>query len=228
VRPRKLSLGVLEYLIIVLNYSTVICSVSYHVLNIFLLIAMVGKNKIGEKILSKVRTFYMAPSDVEVLDAVAAAMGMNRSGLIRYATAPLIEKFKTGEIKKPKFDYDGKNKERLSAKTLEERQLKILTGEVCKNKQSAYDTLKSFAKSLGTDDSLTKGIDKVLEKLKLYDCTGKEPFNDSTLMTFIMYLDAVLKRRAIDAEIKSHWRGVPEAKIPKADVPKLEENPLVA
>jgi hypothetical protein len=115
-----------------------------------------------------------------------------------------------------KFDMESAQNLRNKYKSAEERQIKILQTEILSNRRSAYDEMVGFAMSFGTDAQLVKNIEEVTEKLKHYDCTGAEPFTDSCLMTFILYVEAVVARRKVDAEIKSHWRkpAKPELVVP--------------
>ena len=79
----------------------------------------------------------MDPSDVEALDVVASSMNMNRSEFIRHATAPFVEKLRSGEIQVPKFNFNEKERELLNVKGKIKKHLDCLEGEKI-GRYSAY------------------------------------------------------------------------------------------
>ena len=102
------------------------------------------------------------------------------------------------------FNYEAKKAERVKWKKLEETLSKLLQNEMLPNHRTAFEEMFDFAVYLGTDRTLEKNIEKVLEKLKAYDCKDSDFFNSSTLETFIEYLDAVLARRKIEVELRAY------------------------
>lgn len=119
----------------------------------------------------------------------------------------LIEKDLTeheGKEVRLEFELEPHRALRDRYKKDEQRYELLLREELLPNRKSAYEAMIDFAKGFGTDDSLVENIDEVLKQLTVYDCSGSEPFNDSTLMTFIFYLQAVLKRREVEEKIKQH------------------------
>src|SRR5665648_532946 len=144
---------------------------------------MTGKIKVGGKVNSKIRTFYMDPPDVEVLDTVAASMNMNRRELIRHATAPFIEKLRSGEIQVPKFNFNEKERDLVRVKKRIKEHLDCLEGEKI-GRQNAYLVLVDFAVSLGSDEALVKNYDDLVASLNAYKFSGGEQFNYSQFLTF--------------------------------------------
>lgn len=111
-----------------------------------------------------------------------------------------------GNTLRAPFDYELKENT-LKRLIKEEAGLeKMLHNEQTDDGDSAYDELYAFAVSLGSDKGLTKNTEQVLKALHGYDYTGEEPFSEKSLELFIQYFETVLKRRALQAELKRHRR----------------------
>jgi hypothetical protein len=148
-----------------------------------------------------VHTCYMAPSKWEILGLVAKAQSTTISELIRKATEPLIADYQNGVIPKIDFDLDGKYSERDKWKSLEDKMFKVLENTKSATRLPTFKVLCQFVTQFGVDKQLTDGLDVALSKLWLYKYNGNEPFAESTLFDFIRYLEAVMNRRRVEAEI---------------------------
>lgn len=168
-------------------------------------------------------TTYM-PNSLKVRhQKVCLFLGVSQSRRVRTLLEADCVAFDGGVVKTD-FDFDGAQALRKKYKSSEDQNFKLLQTEILPNRKTAYETLVGFAKTFGTDDPLVLKIDDVLEQLKLHNYLGSEPFSDSSLMTFIFYVEAVVARRKVDSEIKLHWRHVP--KKPSVPLPlpeKVEE-----
>jgi hypothetical protein len=173
---------------------------------------------------SNTHTFYCSPEMWKQYQAVAESMDVPASALLRTDIQNTITKFNGGDLR-PKFNLAEKERALLAFKNTIQKHFDVLKKDVLPNRKTAYETMVAVAKQFGTDDQLVKNIDEALDELRNYECSGKEPFNDSHLVAFVLYVEALLSRRAVEAEIKSHWRQ--RIKSPKAGLPKLEES-LVA
>jgi hypothetical protein len=170
---------------------------------------------------SNTHTFYCAPEKWKEYKAVAEALGVSASELLRTDINDTITKHNGGEFK-PKFDLDVKEKELRTYKGKVEVYQDSLKKEILPNKRSAFDVMLFEAQKLGTDNSLVKNIDAVLVKLRNYDCTGKEQFNRSHVITFVLFVEAVLNKNRVEGEIQQYWRqsNKPEVKQePKQEAP---------
>ena len=105
----------------------------------------------------------------------------------------------------PVYDFDEAKDLRLKWKFTEDKMKKLLDAESI-GKRSAYEVMGEFAHRLGPDVDFEKDIEAVKRKLIEYPFTGRELFSDSTLETFIEYVEAVIERRKVEAEIKLHRR----------------------
>jgi len=164
---------------------------------------------VGEESVSMVtHTFYDSKSHIEMMDATAKAMGKSRSAFIRWACDPHIEQHTKGVFTAPEFDLADKTVERAKAQKLEEQLCQRLQEKILPKfrNRDAYSVLRDFAVSLGTDANLLNGFPEVLSKLKVYPLTGAEPFDKPTLLDFILYGEAVLRRRAIEAEFEQYFK----------------------
>jgi hypothetical protein len=152
------------------------------------------------------------PQKLKVAEqAVAKKFGVSLSARIRKIMEDDVKVNLGGEVK-PDFDYEDKKKVRIALKKREKELEKMLQSEYLERaKRNAYEVLAGFAVSLGTDGTLTKNIDKVLVQLHHYEVQDGDPFNGSTLETFIDYIEVVLERRAIEAELKEHRCQVTES-----------------
>jgi hypothetical protein len=105
----------------------------------------------------------------------------------------------------PTVDYSGLLEQRLKYKKLEDYLLKILMNNSApdrfSNTATSYSQLLRFAISLGTDTSLSKDIDVVFDKLKMYERKPSDPFTFSMLESFIEYIECVLLRRSTESKI---------------------------
>lgn len=164
--------------------------------------------------LAKPFTFNDTASHVKLMEEVADTMGMNRSEFIRWCVDPHIEKLRTGEIKRPAFNLEDKGNDLIKAKNFEHKFEEDLRNASLGRAGDAFNVLREFVKNrFGTDDSLTKDFPEVLEKLKTYQLTGRELFNRSHVLSFILYGNAVLKRRAIQKEIDDYFLGAGTAPV---------------
>lgn len=150
-------------------------------------------------------TFYCPPSIKKPFKDFCKSIGTTISERLRLHMNNDLAASKDGTIK-PEFNYEEKKSQRKTLKKTENEYLKMLTSEILPNRKTAYETLVGLAVFLGSDATLTKNIEKVLVKLHKYDARTGDPFSDSTLETFIDYLEVVLERRAIEAELKAHRR----------------------
>jgi hypothetical protein len=104
-------------------------------------------------------------------------------------------------------NYERLKEQRLKWKRIGDSLYKILRDETTVDRYRGltpvYEVMLSFAKTLGTDDCLVLNIKDVLEKLKRYAIKPNESFNDTMLETFIEYVEALLKRRQIEVEIRA-------------------------
>ena len=173
---------------------------------------------------SNTHTFYCAPETWKQYQAVAESMNVPASKLLRDDIANTIAKFNGGDLR-PKFNLAEKERALLTFKNTIQKHFDVLKKDVLPNRKTAYETMVSVAKQFGTDDQLVKNIEAVLDELRNYNCSGKEAFNDSHLVAFVLYVEALLNRRAVEAEIKGHWRQ--NSKVSKIKTSELEM-PLVA
>jgi hypothetical protein len=86
----------------------------------------------------------------------------------------------------------------------EQKLAKLLEDTICEGNRSAYEVMLSLAIDLGSDEFLEKGVEDVLAKLPTLKPSKDDLFTHSMLETFIEYIEAVLKRREIEAEIRKH------------------------
>jgi hypothetical protein len=104
-------------------------------------------------------------------------------------------------------NYERLKEQRLKWKRIGDSLYKILSDENTVDRYRGvtpvYEVLLSFAKTLGTDDCLVLNINDVLEKLKRYAIKPNESFNDAMLESFIEYVEALLRRRQIEVEIRA-------------------------
>lgn len=153
-------------------------------------------------------TFYCPPSLKKAFDEFCRVMGVKKSERLRKHMEDDVASVK-GSFQR-EFDLEAKKAERVKWKKIEFTLAKLLQDEVCdKSRKTAYETMIYFAVALGTDAALEKNIEDVLKQLHLYEChngPNGDAFTSSTLETFIEYVEAVLKRRAIENEIKLHRR----------------------
>jgi len=154
---------------------------------------------------SKVHTVYDCQSRIDKLDVIAKTLGLSRSELYRQATQPYIDKYETGEIKKIEFDLEQKKAELLRARQDEQKWRDQLEKIPFEGRQTGLGVMLAFAKRLGTDDTLTKDIDVVLLKLQTFEPNGGK-IDRALLNVFVFFVEAVLKRRAIDNEITEYYR----------------------
>ena len=69
---------------------------------------------------------------------------------------------------------------------------------------NAYETLCYLAMHLGTDQTFDKDLPKVRERLIHYQITSKDGFSKSDRQLFVIFIDYVLKRRAMESEIDTY------------------------
>ena len=150
-------------------------------------------------------TIYMPQSLKKAEQAICKKIGVSLSNRVRFLVERDIAEHEGVNVQ-PEFDYEEKKSQRKKLKKLEDDYFKMLVSEVLPNRKTAFETLVGLAVFLGSDATLTKDIDAVLVKLHHYDAQAGDPFSDSTLETFICYLEGVLERRAIEAELKAHRR----------------------
>ena len=104
-------------------------------------------------------------------------------------------------------NYERLKEQRLKWKRIGDNLYKILSDEKTADRykflKPVYEVMLTFAKTLGTDDCLVLNINDVLEKLKRYEIKPNESFNDSMLESFIEYVEALLRRRQIEVEIRA-------------------------
>jgi hypothetical protein len=150
-------------------------------------------------------TFYCPPSIKKPFKDFCKSIGTTISERLRLHMNNDLAASKDGTIK-PEFDFEGKKSERRRLKKTEAELEKMLRNEMLLNHKDAYDTMVALAVFFGTDVTLTRNIEKVLVQLHHYEVGDKDPFGDSTLETFVDFLETVLKRRAIEAELKVHRR----------------------
>ncbi len=100
------------------------------------------------------------------------------------------------------FNGEAKRAERLKLLNFEDKLWTVLTNEEVidgfHKRYSASDALHDFGRKNGMDEHWEKGIDKVLEML----IVGEAPFRGRPLETMIEYVETILARRKLDAEIK--------------------------
>jgi hypothetical protein len=169
------------------------------------------------------RTFYCAPDKWKLFQAIAKSLNMNASEFLRKYIDEVIIKYRGGELKE-EFDLETKKAERIKWKRTELNLVKLLEDELI-GRQTAYEVMVRFALGFGADLGLEKNLDKVLVKLQGYDLNGEEPFSGSTFETFIEYVEAVLARRKIEAELKQHRRQKLELRLPvQSNTPSVTVN----
>ena len=104
-------------------------------------------------------------------------------------------------------NYDRLKEQRLKWKRIGDSLEKILRDENTSDRYRGwtpvYEVMLSFAKTLGTDDCLVLNINDVLKKLKHYTIKPDESFNDTMLESFVEYVEAILRRRQIEVEIRA-------------------------
>jgi hypothetical protein len=104
-------------------------------------------------------------------------------------------------------NYERLKEQRLKWKRIGDTLYKILRDETTPDRYRGltpvYEVMLSFAKTLGTDERLVLNINDVLEKLKRYEIKPNESFNDAMLESFIEYIEALLRRRQIEVEIRA-------------------------
>jgi len=90
--------------------------------------------------------------------------------------------------------------ERLKILKLEDALFKTLS--IPCGRKTAFEALVDFAvRNFHTDRQLCVNIDKALEELKCYVPRADDPFSPSSLESFIEFLDYVLRRRKIEAQL---------------------------
>jgi predicted DNA-binding protein len=180
---------------------------------------MGGKRKIageGEKL--PAMTCYIPKALKERHQQLCKAIGIrSQSERIRKLMEKDLEDYE-GKHLEVNFDFEAAKDLRLKWKRTEDQMKKILDNESCAKGKSAYEYLCLF---FNLDRNLEKDIDKVLARLHQFECSGQEPFNGSTVETFIEYLEAVVERRQIEVELKFHRRQSNKAS-------KLEESLVTA
>jgi antitoxin component of RelBE/YafQ-DinJ toxin-antitoxin module len=151
-------------------------------------------------------TTYIPEKLKKAEQAICNKLGVSLSSRIRNLMEKDIAEH-SGIDLQPEFDYNEKKSQHIKLRKAEDTLYNRLTSEVLPtNHRPAYETLVSFAVSLGTDDGLTRNIEDVLKQLHFYDIQPSDPFFASTLETFIQYLEVVLERRGVEAELKTHRR----------------------
>jgi hypothetical protein len=101
---------------------------------------------------------------------------------------------------KPIVDFEGLKAKRLQLKKVEDHLWKRLQVKL-PNRRTAYETLCDFA---GTDQRLKKRLLNVYDKMKTYTCNDSDPFNATDVENFVEYIEAVLERREIEAQLRDH------------------------
>lgn len=172
----------------------------------------------GEE-LAKSFTFNDLPSHVEVIDNVASAMGMNRSEFLRWCVEPHIQKFQTGELKPRNFDLDAKSTVLQNARR-KERQFKEELEKIAVGKRNAYGVFRELAIQFGSDSVLKGNFEGAIERMKTANV------DQSLRVLFVLYGQAVLNRRVVEAEIDAYLSGA--SKTVGADSVPLFEKPLAA
>jgi hypothetical protein len=165
-----------------------------------------GRRKIVDNDESVPAMTTYVPRKLKVAEqGICKMYGVSLSNRVRFLLERDVAEH-SGVNVKPDFDFEDKKSERIKLKKTEDVLCKMLECENLANRKNAYDTMVALAVSLGTDGTLTKNIDDVLVQLNQYEVGDRDPFNDSTRETFVEYLETVLKRRAIEAELKAHRR----------------------
>lgn len=154
---------------------------------------------------SNTHTFYCAPETWKSYQVVAKALGVSASELLRVDIGDTIIKYNGGDLR-PKFNLAEKERALIAFKNTMQKHCDALKKDMLSNNKTAFDTMGAVAEQFGTDDLLVKNIDVVLDELRTYNCSGKEPFNDSHLVAFVLYVEALLNRRDVEADIKTYWR----------------------
>jgi hypothetical protein len=119
--------------------------------------------------------------------------------------AESLRQLMTVDVKQPgatvTFNYEARKAERIRLKKEESTLAKLLRTEECPDgyrRKDAYEFLiLDFGVQCGAGPCLEKNLDKVLEQLKITDC-----FTNSTRESAIDYVEAVLARRRVEAELK--------------------------
>lgn len=101
---------------------------------------------------------------------------------------------------KPTVDFKGLKARRLQLKKTEDHLWKQLQVNL-PNRRTAYETLCDFA---GTNQRLQKDVEKAYDKMKVYECNDSDPFNATDVENFVEYIEAVLERREIEAQLRDH------------------------
>jgi hypothetical protein len=91
---------------------------------------------------------------------------------------------------------------KLAIEKKEHQIREYLEKKILSNRKSAFEGLFYLAIKLGSDETLEKDLVKVREKLILYQITSNDCFSKGDRQLFIIYIDFVLKRRALESEIE--------------------------
>lgn len=153
-------------------------------------------------------TVRLPKAERDALDAVIS-QGQSRNDFIRQLFA---EKVKASGGSPATEDFEAKLFKlqglRLTQKKREDDLFKILdtTPSLGYRRDSIFRDLCAFATHFGTDQHLNENLEKALVDLKHYQYKGTEPFTESTLFTFISYIEALINRRKLEATIRTFWR----------------------
>ena len=134
----------------------------------------------------------------------AIIYGKTKSASDKFNEFMYAENLKAAGKEAPLFSYEDLTAERLKWLKVEDKLYNMLKEEFVSKDKTALSTLTQFAIMQGTDRAFEKDIDSVLANLKVYRFKGNEPFNWTILENFIEYLEALLKKRSIEEQIRNY------------------------
>lgn len=151
-----------------------------------------------------VRTIYCPDPKWKTLQANCKRLKISVSKQL----VQLIDEFnaKQGSGEAEAFNLEAKNDEltKYTKKELEKKGLLEKQTVDDRSGQNKYDALYYFAISLCGEKAFVEDLPEVRRQMAKYVLTGDEPFSRSDKVHFIQYLDYVLKRRKLAAEIEAH------------------------
>lgn len=141
---------------------------------------------------------------LKAIDEKLVQAGSNRAETVREILE--VKVHEAGVKVQSPVNFDNLKEQRYKLLKKEEDLCKLLCDVQIRGKyggvrRPAYEILVEFAVTLGTNRELTLNINEVLEKLMCYETTPDDGFNDSLLESFVEFIEIVVKRQQVEAEI---------------------------
>jgi len=155
----------------------------------------------------KAKTFYIPAGTekqwnryLELCDAKLGTSGSKRINTLWLNDLAALEGTESTALQ---YSLDDEISLRIAIEKKERDLLKALTDTELPNRKSLFEIMHDLAVSLGTDETLSKDLPTVRQRLLEYKISPRDGFTQSQKILFATYLTVVLERRAINDKIEA-------------------------